>query len=331
MAPLLALLTCLCGMAWIVSASPVGCEKNSQALFLRGGNAGAAGGGSENKEKEKEEDATKIIFDGQDIRPLLQEQVSKVDIKLLRKCLLEKGYCHIPYFIPHNLARHLAAEALNLRGSAFESTQQHTIYQEAIDLSYPLTHPRNLQVSSRKLIIDNAKIPPSSLLNSIYKSRELKNLVQQLVQPLLPSPRSPLYLSSDPYNSCYYNIYRGETRDGLGYHFDRSHFGVNLVLQSPEAGGAFEIDSSHTRDASSPESSLRYGFERVKKVLEGELPLQSVGGMEAGSLCVFAGVNSLHRVKEVTGGERVNAIFTFEKEEGARMNAYGRKKFFGRD
>ena len=49
-----------------------------------------------------------------------------------------------------------------------------------------------------------------------------------------------------------------------------------------------------------------------------------------GSLCIFRGVDSLHRVKPVTKGRRVNAIFTFEKEEGKVMGEYGLKKFFGR-
>ena len=319
MTALLVLLACL-WVSCIVIATPLDYSGSSSFVFLRGGGP-----------DDKEGDANKILFEGQDIRLLLREQLAKADIKVLQKCLLEKGYCHIPHFLPPKLARHLASEALRLRGSAFESTQQHTIYQDPIDPSYPPSHVRNLQVSSRKLIIDNAKIPPASLLNSIYRSRELKSLVRQLVQPLLPSPSAPLYLSSDPYNSCYYNIYRDKTRDGLGYHFDRSSFGVNLVLQAPLSGGAFEIDDTHTRDSSSSDSCRRYNFERVRKVLDGELSLQTIGDLKEGSLCLFAGVDCLHRVKPVTVGERVNAIFTYEKEADAKMNAYGRKKFFGRD
>ena len=53
-------------------------------------------------------------------------------------------------------------------------------------------------------------------------------------------------------------------------------------------------------------------------------------GVGPGSLVIFSGRESLHRVTPVGEGTRMNAIFTFEKEAGARPNSYSLQKFFGR-
>ena len=52
--------------------------------------------------------------------------------------------------------------------------------------------------------------------------------------------------------------------------------------------------------------------------------------LECGSLYLFRGRNSLHRVAPVSSGKRINAILSFNSEKDGRLNAYTRRKFFGR-
>ena len=240
-------------------------------------------------------------------------------IKSLRASLLENGYAHIPNFIGSSIISELLSEVESLRHEAFRSMQEHTVFQEDIDPSLSSSHVRNMLVSSSKLIIDNARIPPSSPLNALYHRREFLELIRRVV-----APDRSLFCSGDKFNSCYYNIY--EEGDGLGWHFDNSEFGVNLVLSSPPGGGEFEISSSRTRGEGEGDEEVN-----VVDVLRGRRttlrPLLSPG-----SLCIFAGRDFIHRVSKVQGGGggRINAIFTFETEEGVTMNDYGLEKFFGR-
>ena len=51
----------------------------------------------------------------------------------------------------------------------------------------------------------------------------------------------------------------------------------------------------------------------------------------AGSLVIFNGQHSLHRVTPIEGSvPRINIIFTFEREADVPTNPYMLEKFFGR-
>lgn len=254
-----------------------------------------------------------------DLRDLNATEGSDL-IESLRESLKTKGYAHIPNFISSRDASNLADESQNLRSTAFRSTQSHTIYQLSKDESFDDDHVRNRLMSSKKSIIDNAKLPPTSSLNTLYNRSDFKELIRRITDS------EQLFISGDDYNSCYLNIY--SKGDGLGWHFDNSAFGVNLLLSDPKEGGEFEIDEELTREAG--DSSDKFNFKRAEGIIEGRVKVKVVEELKAGSLCLFAGVNSLHRVRSVKEGERVNAIFTFENRPGVKMNAYGLNKFFGR-
>ena len=132
--------------------------------------------------------------------------------------------------------------------------------------------------------------------------------------------------------------------DGLGWHFDRSEFGVNLVLQEPEAGGCFEYHRLTRSEEdlwaySAVDGVLRAAAQQEQAQVQQAQQAQPaapggaerVDGLAAGSLVFFAGRLSLHRVSPVRGPTpRVNAILTFEKRPGQLANPYSLQKFFGR-
>jgi len=135
-----------------------------------------------------------------------------------------------------------------------------------------------------------------------------------------------LHLSACPYNAAYFNEFR--KGDGLGWHFDRSEFGVNLVLQPPGGGGNFEFHHN-TRT----EEDL-FSYEKAEEVLsEGSThrEVDVVDYLGVGSLVIFSGRLSMHRVSPLKAQPtRINAILTYEKETGQAPNAYSLRKFFGR-
>ena len=181
------------------------------------------------------------------------------------------------------------------------------------------------------------------MLRELYQSELLLELVQAIV-----APDRQLYASPCPISSAYYNVF-GEG-DGLGWHFDNSEFGVNLVLQmaipqanlgcstetgaangSAPGGGEFEFHLN-TRSDTDPDS-----YATTARLLDSGCPstdrgVQSAHDLRPGSLVVFSGRHSLHRVTPVLPGAspRINIIFTYETQQGAMANDYVLRKFFGR-
>merc|ERR1719277_613609 len=74
-----------------------------------------------------------------------------------------------------------------------------------------------------------------SQLLEIYNWQPLRTFLQQV----FGLPR--LFPSADTLGAAYYNIFDGERRDTLGWHFDRSSFSTSLILQTtPGAGGELQ-------------------------------------------------------------------------------------------
>jgi hypothetical protein len=115
--------------------------------------------------------------------------------------------------------------------------------------------------------------------------------------------------------------YEGEA---LNWHFDRSEFTTTLLLQAPLAGGEFEYVKD-LRTTGNP------NFEGVAALYDGTIETK-ICAQDAGTLNVFKGVNTAHRVTPVQGGTpRINAVLTYYEKPGARFTRKERLGFYGRD
>jgi predicted 2-oxoglutarate/Fe(II)-dependent dioxygenase YbiX len=134
--------------------------------------------------------------------------------------------------------------------------------------------------------------------------------------------RSPLYRCADPVVSCMLTVCR--EADELGWHYDPNDGVVSLMLQEADAGGAFEFAAgirSEAPDASAAELAVLDG--RYARVVRPEL--------RAGTLSMFNGHGSLHRVAPVTGTrDRIIALFNYMAEPGYVFSEEIQRKFFGR-
>ncbi|HEY0389414.1 MAG TPA: hypothetical protein VGC71_13315 [Gaiellales bacterium] len=93
-----------------------------------------------------------------------------------------------------------------------------------------------------------------------------------------------------------------------GWHFDDNEFVVSLLLQKPARGGAFEyVPSIRTDDDPA--------WERIRRVFEGTSDEVRVAPIEPGTLALFRGTRSLHRVSPVAEGPtRLIALLSFDPE-----------------
>jgi len=115
-------------------------------------------------------------------------------------------------------------------------------------------------------------------------------------------------------------------RDGeaLNWHFDRSEFTTTLLLQSPEQGGDF-VYRSDLRSDDDP------NYEGVARLLRGQDTEVKTLQLSAGTLNVFRGKNTAHKVSTVKGNrERIIAVFSYFDRPGVVFTKEEQVGFYGR-
>jgi hypothetical protein len=200
---------------------------------------------------------------------------------------------------------------------AFYTVDSHNVYLTPPDENYPLEHPRNRQVASSKGCIASDQIPHESALRTLYESSAFRKFLCSALG------ERELHEYADPLASI--NLHYADEAQELGWHFDNSSFAITLMIQRPEGGGVFEY-VKNVRDADNGEMN----FERAGEVLDGRAPVQSLK-MDAGTLVLFRGRNSMHRVTPVTGDRtRMLVVLAYNTKPGVSLSESARKTFFGR-
>jgi hypothetical protein len=118
--------------------------------------------------------------------------------------------------------------------------------------------------------------------------------------------------------------------DELQWHFDQTDFVVSLAIQAADQGGDFEV-APRIRTADDER------YDRVAAVLAGDRGEVVTLPMTAGTLLVFEGRYSLHRVSPVHGPvARHMGLLAYDTVPGTvgsellRENRYGRTEPFTR-
>jgi hypothetical protein len=115
-------------------------------------------------------------------------------------------------------------------------------------------------------------------------------------------------------------------RDGeaLNWHFDRSEFTTTLLLQAPEDGGDFQYRSDLRTDANP-------NYDGVARLLTGRDKEVKTLKLAAGTLNVFKGKNTAHRVSPCKGPrERIIAVFSYYERPGVMFSKEEQIGFYGR-
>ena len=132
-----------------------------------------------------------------------------------------------------------------------------------------------------------------------------------------------LYEYADPLSSI--NVHFASEGQELNWHFDNSEFAITLLLQSPKAGGKFEY-VKNLRCAE--QNDMNYAG--VEAVLD-EKTKPSHLTVEPGTLVLFRGRNSMHRVTPTEGDRtRILVVFAYNSKPGIALSESARMTFFGR-
>ena len=198
---------------------------------------------------------------------------------------------------------------------AFSHIRSHNIYfRDRID-GLDADHPalRRMTTAQRTLCADQMA---ESIILRIYEWPPLAAfLARAMDMPCLHTMADSL---------ARVNAMRYKEGQQLGWHFDLSEFTITLLLQASESGGEFV----YRTDLRSPDDPNYAG---VARLLEGADEEVRSLRLEAGTLNVFRGLNTPHRVAPVAGNRtRMIAVFSFYDRPDVRFSSEERIGFYGR-
>lgn len=234
-----------------------------------------------------------------------------------RQRLDTTGVVTIPGFLHRQAIATLVAEAETAAPEAFFTSSTHNVYLTPPDPSLGPDHVFNRQITSSKGCITTDQVPAGSALHAIYGSAAFRDFIASIVG------EAALYEYADPLSSI--NVHYAAAGQELGWHFDNSSFAVTLLLQAPEAGGEFHYVRD-LRDADSGDLN----FAGVEAVLDDDRKAALLE-VNAGTLVLFRGRNSMHRVTPTIGGRtRILVVLAYNTKPGVALSEAARMTFYGR-
>lgn len=242
--------------------------------------------------------------------------VARSVIEKARAQLAATGAAELPGFVNAGGVAVLAQDAESLAPRAHHSGGEGTAYLEFPDFDLPQDHPRLRFAPYAVGAVGYDVIPRSSPLRLLYEWDPLLGLIAAILD------RGPLYRYGDPFGAL--NLAVMAEGDELQWHFDQTDFVVSLAIQSAQGGGDFEV-VPRIRDAHDER------YPAVTGVLEGERSKVVTLPMTPGTLLIFEGRHSLHRVSPVEGSAlRHVGLLAYDTMPGTmgsdllRMDRYGR-------
>jgi hypothetical protein len=233
-----------------------------------------------------------------------------------RKSLDNSGALVLPNFLQTGAIQSIRKEGEQQKHLAYFTQSNHNVYLSPPDNNYPAQHPRNREVTSSKGCITTDQIPQESALNTLYHSQQFQEFLCAVLRV------DALHEYADPLSSI--NLHYASEGQELGWHFDNSSFAITLLIQAPEQGGKFE----YVKDLRT--SSGDNNFDAVAAVLDGSTQPETLE-LEAGTLCLFRGHNSMHRVTPTIGNTtRLLVVLAYNTEPGISLSESARMTFYGR-
>jgi len=229
--------------------------------------------------------------------------------------LLNEGLFNLPNFLLDEAVSTVTNELKPiLVTESFTHARCHNIYFkksiEGLDASHPAL--RECETSNRTICADQMD---QAVVIKLYEWVPFAMFLAAVME------KPELFTMGDALARV--NVMGYSDGQALNWHFDRSEFTTTLLLQASCEGGEFEYDKD-LRSATNP------NYDGVADLLEGRrtptrMPLRS------GTLNVFKGNNTAHRVTPVRGKQdRIIAVFSYFEEPDVQFSKEERIEFYGR-
>ena len=239
--------------------------------------------------------------------------------ELTRHCrdqLDRTGACELPGFLKPEAVAMLVREGDSLAALAYHSVVTGTPYLAAPDASLPEDHPRKFFEPTSVGVVAYDQFPPESALRRLFEWDPLMEFIAAALK------KDRLYRYADPMGAL--NLAVMGEGERLHWHFDQTDFVTSIALRPSQAGGDFEY-------VPLIRSATDENYPRVQRLLEGSSEGVVRVPMHPGTLLLFEGRNSIHRVTPIGGGTtRLVALLAYDTKPGTRsskglqMARYGR-------
>ncbi len=233
-----------------------------------------------------------------------------------RGALAADGVAILEDFVRASVVAEMCAEADRLEPSSHHQGVEGTPYLALPDESFPDGHPRRALVRSHLTAIAYDQFPSDSALRALYEWETLSEFIASILGV------DRLHRYADPLGAL--NVAVMREGDELGWHFDQTDFVVSIALQSSSGGGDFET-ASQIRNADDE------CYDAVRAVLDGDVGAVSSIPMRPGTLMLFEGRHSMHRVTPIVGETpRQVALLAYDTRPGTdstdllKLVRYGR-------
>ncbi|MFI4889317.1 MAG: 2OG-Fe(II) oxygenase [Steroidobacterales bacterium] len=234
-----------------------------------------------------------------------------------RSELAANGMFNLDGFVRQGALERAAAEILPLaERSSHTHQRRHNVYFVDQVPGLPADHPALRQFDTVHHTLCDDQLS-GTIVHRIYEWEPLVQFIAQVME------KPALYVMRDPLARL--NVMDYRAGEALNWHFDRSQFTTTLLIQAPEQGGEFEYRSNLRTDTDQ-------NYDGVGRMLRGEDPDIRVNPLAGGTLNVFKGKNTLHRVSPVRGSrKRLIAVFSYYDRPGVMFSRDERIGFFGRN
>ena len=230
--------------------------------------------------------------------------------------LRDTGLCVLDGFIRPAALELMRQQAAAAESKAFYSRVVGNAYLCGKNPELPADHAINLEDHTTLGVVAYDQISKADVIRQVYDSPEFLRYIGDA------TGRSPIHYYDCPMGKVNYSMMRDA--DYLRWHFDQSDFVVSIPVVLSKAGGVYEY-------VYNIRSSEIENFDGVKRVLQGDRSNVKELSTPPGSLVLFEGRHTIHRVTPIEGNTiRVMALLGFADKPGVTSTEYLRKIRYGR-
>ena len=203
-----------------------------------------------------------------------------------RRQIADIGAAELAGFVTPEGVAALVADAASLAERAHWSGGVGTAYLELPGDQWAPDHPRQRWMAYSVGAVGYDVIPLASPLRQIYELEAVPRFIQRVLD------RGTLFHYADPCGALNLAVMR--EGDELQWHYDQTDFVVSLAVQPADVGGDFDV-VPRIRDGADEH------YDRVGALLDGDESDVLTLAMTPGTLLIFEGRHSIHRVSPVSG------------------------------
>ena len=251
----------------------------------------------------------------------LQSTLAREVIAAAQHQISSIGAAELPGFVTVQGVAALVSDAESLAERAHPSGGVGTAYLELPSDEFDRDHPRQNWMPYSVRAVGYDVIPRTSPLRQLYELDALTRFIEAIVD------RGPIFHYADPCGAL--NLAVMGHGDQLQWHYDQTDFVVSLAIQDATQGGDFDV-------VPRIRSSSEENYDDVDRLFHGEHAGVLTLAMTPGTLLIFEGRNSIHRVSPIEGDVwRHVGLLAYDSKQTTvssellREIRYGRTTAFG--